>query len=53
MAPAVTDQIYIDLAANGQSNGQLNIRNNRTSASDGARATLVSNGWSFNETYTT
>ena len=53
MSPLVTDQIYIDLDANGQSNGTLHIRNNRTSASDTARATLVSRGWTFNESYTT
>ena len=53
MSPSATDQIYIDLANGVGINGSLQIRNNRTSASDTARATLVSRGWSFNESYTT
>lgn len=53
MLPIATDQIYIDLASGVGINGTLNIRNNRTSASDTARATLVSRGWTFNESYTT
>ena len=50
--PAITDQIFIDLDANGKSNGNLSIRNNRTSASDGARANLITKGWSITDTYT-
>lgn len=53
MLPTATDQIYIDLASGVGINGTLNIRNNRTSASDTARATLVSRGWAFDESYTT
>ena len=51
-AAAITDQIYIDLDANGKSNGYLEIRNNRTSASDGARANLITKGWGINDNYT-
>ena len=51
--PSATDQIYIDLANNSANNGTLYIKNNRTSASDTARATLVSRGWAFIESYTT
>ena len=53
MSPTATDQIYIDLANGIGVNGNLYIRNNRTTASDSARATLVSRGWTFNESYTT
>lgn len=53
MMPSATDQIYIDLANGIETNGSLLIRNNRTSASDTARATLVSRGWTFDESYTT
>jgi len=51
--PPITDQIYNDLDANGKSNGSLAIRNNRTSASDTARANLITKGWSINDTFTT
>lgn len=53
MIPSATDQIYIDLANGTGINGSLYIRNNRTTASDIARATLVSRGWTFDEGYTT
>ena len=53
MLPSVTDQIYIDLANGNGVNGDLKIRNNRTSASDTARATLVSRGWTIDESFTT
>jgi len=53
MLPSVTDQIYIDLANGNGVNGDLKIRNNRTSASDTARTTLISRGWTINESYTT
>lgn len=53
MSSIATDQIYIDLANGVGINGQLHIRNNRTSASDTARATLISRGWTFDETFTT
>ena len=53
MSASDTDQIYIDLASGNVRSGNLQIRNNRTSASDTARATLVGWGWTFNETYTT
>ena len=53
MASSATDQIYIDLANGTGINGNLQIRNNRTSSSDSARATLVSRGWTFDESYTT
>jgi len=52
-APSVTDQIFIDLDTNAQINGLLQIRNNRTSASDTARANLITKGWSIYDTYTT
>ena len=51
-APAVTDQIFIDLDAHGNSNGELNLRNNRTSASDAARANLITKGWTIDDNYT-
>jgi len=50
---AITDQIYIDLDANGKLNGDLTIRNNRTSASDTARANLIAKGWTITDNYTT
>jgi Leucine-rich repeat (LRR) protein len=53
MSATATDQIYIDLASGSGVSGYLQIRNNRTSASDTARATLVSRGWTFNESLTT
>jgi len=53
MIPSATDQIFIDLDANGKSNGTLTIRNNRTSASDAARANLITKGWTITDTYTT
>lgn len=43
------DQIYIDLDNNGQSNGTLGIDQGRTSASDTARANLISKGWTITE----
>jgi|SRR5699024_7913145 len=43
------DQIYIDLDNNGQSNGTLEIDQGRTSASDTARANLISKGWTITE----
>ncbi len=49
----VTDQIFIDLDTNGVINGTLNIRNNRTAASDTARANLITKGWTITDTYTT
>jgi len=51
-APSVTDQIFIDLDTNAKINGNLYIRNNRTSASDTARANLITKGWSVQDTYT-
>ena len=53
MSPTATDQIYIDLANGTTYEGFLRIRNNRTAASDTARATLVSRGWTINESYPT
>jgi hypothetical protein len=53
MLASVTDQVYIDLDANGLSNGVLQCRNNRTSASDTARANLITRGWNILDTYTT
>jgi len=50
--PSITDQIFIDLDANGKSNGALKTRNNRTSASDGARANLITKGWEITDNYT-
>jgi len=50
--PSITDQIFIDLDANGKSNGYLHIRNNRTSASDTARSNLITKGWSITDDYT-
>ena len=52
-ASSITDQIFIDLDANGKSNGVLQIRNNRTSASDTARANLITKSWTINDSYTT
>lgn len=52
-SPSVTDKIFTDLDANGIINGTLNIRNNRTSASDTARANLITKGWTITDTYTT
>ena len=51
-APAATDQIFIDLDINGVTNGSLQIRNNRTSASDAARVNLITKGWYINDTFT-
>ena len=51
-APSITDQIFIDLDANGKSNGELDIRDNRTSASDAARANLITKGWLITDDYT-
>jgi len=50
--PSITDQIFIDLDANGKSNGALEIRDNRTSASDGARSNLITKGWGITDDYT-
>jgi len=49
----IIDQIYIDLDANGKLNGDLTIRQNRTSASDTARANLITKGWTITDNYTT
>ena len=51
-APSITDQIFMDLDANEKSNGELEIRNNRTSASDAARANLITKGWLITDDYT-
>ena len=51
-APSITDQVFIDLDTNGVLNGYLDIRNNRTSASDTARSNLITKGWTITDTYT-
>jgi len=45
------DDIYIDLDSNGLYNGSLTIQssNGRTSASDSARAALITRGWSITD----
>lgn len=43
------DNIYIDLDANGVINGTLQLDSGRTSASDTARANLITKGWSISD----
>jgi len=56
MTPAMTDQLYIDLAAGTVDSGTLICRNNRTAASDAARATLLGaprGPWTIQDFYST
>ena len=43
------DNVYIDLDANGLSNGDLQIDAGRSSASNTARANLITRGWSISD----
>jgi hypothetical protein len=52
-SPSATDNIIVTLAGFSVSGGYLKIRNNRTSASDTARATLISRGWTVQDIFST
>ena len=49
LSSADKDLVYIDLNSNGQSNGVLIIDTGRTSASNSARSSLISKGWTLTE----
>ena len=49
LSSADKDLVYIDLNSNGQSNGVLIIDTGRTSASNSARANLITKGWTITE----
>ena len=49
LSSADKDLVYIDLDSNGQSNGILKIDTGRTSASNSARSSLISKGWTLTE----